>query len=274
MRTLQTTDIVSPVKAPITARTLNHINAMVKEPSDEIVKALIGTYTTNDIIILRGCEVTAVIPGTSSITAGAAYYNGNVYSVDANASISTSGGQTLVWVVDEDADQAQFSDGNSYDFHITSKLKLQAGASGSGLANYNATTIKYYKEVTDNSASNSAFALSLVTTGCTASISFSRYTLMKVGNKIDFSYRITVSVSAVGGGNNFFNFKITPKTAFKSIVSQGLLVSQFNPNAYDVDGTGYFASDSSGDLESQYDNTFVATVTTYSFIVFGSYFTA
>lgn len=145
-----TTNIVDPVKAPITKRSLEHINSMSELVGDALVEALVGSYTTGDIIVLSGCVVTVTggsIPGTGTATlsAGYVYRNGEVFAVDANASLSTTNPQTLVWVADDQdlaGDPATFSDGNSYDFHRVAKLKLQAGTAGSGLANYDAATVK------------------------------------------------------------------------------------------------------------------------------------
>jgi hypothetical protein len=143
------TSIVDPVKAPITEIGLRHINAMSQEVGDALVKALIGTYTTNDLIILSGCVVTVLsgsVPGTgtASLSAGYVYRNGEVFAVDAIASIATTA-NTLVWVADDelrDNIQTKFSNGADYDFLRVSKLKLQAGASGTGLNDFDAATVK------------------------------------------------------------------------------------------------------------------------------------
>lgn len=151
MRQFITTDIVDPVKAPITEKALRHLNDMPKELADAIVKGLIGgSYTTNDLVVLYGCVVTASIPGDSSITAGAIYLNGEVYLVDADAVITTAPGQTLVWSASntlQDGIQTRFSDGNDYNFLSIRKLQLTAAASGSGLANYNGSTVKYCNSI-------------------------------------------------------------------------------------------------------------------------------
>lgn len=93
----------------------------------DLVKAFIGTYTTNDLIVLYGCVVTANIPGTSAITAGAIYYNGNIYKVDANASIS-SPSNTLVFSVSTSVQP--------------NKITLTNAATGTGIADYDDTTVK------------------------------------------------------------------------------------------------------------------------------------
>jgi len=139
-----TTDIVDPVKAPLTEKALRHINEIPNDLGASLVKSMIGTYTTGDLIVLEGCVVVANIPGTSTVTAGSIYYNGEIYQVDADASIS-SPSNTLVWEAVNtlvDGAQTTFSDAVAYDFLSIRKLRLVNGASGSGLANYNGATVK------------------------------------------------------------------------------------------------------------------------------------
>ncbi len=107
------------------------IEALLTVINSELGKALvlsqIGTYTPNDLIILYGCKVTAVIPGTSSITEGAIFYNNYIYYVPANPSIS-SPANTLVFKIDS-SDSVKF-------------IYLSNGTTGSGIADYDATTVK------------------------------------------------------------------------------------------------------------------------------------
>lgn len=140
------TNIIDPVKAPFTKRSLTHLNTALDDLSKQLIESTFAvTYTTNDIVILEGCEVTANIPGTSSVTAGKIYYNGRIYDVDANASIS-SPSDTLYWQIATtyiSGDPATFSDGNNYNFHVIEKFELVNGTSGGGLGDYDAATIKY-----------------------------------------------------------------------------------------------------------------------------------
>jgi hypothetical protein len=93
----------------------------------DLIRGLLGNYTANDLIILWGCNVTANIGGTSSITQGAIYYNDIVYKVPAIASIS-SPSQTLVFKI------------SGLDLQT---ITLVNGISGSGVADYNSATVKY-----------------------------------------------------------------------------------------------------------------------------------
>lgn len=123
----------------------NYLKQELEKQGVDLALAMRGNqYTINDLIVLRGCDVTANIPGTSSITAGAILYNGRLYNVLANASIS-SPSNTLVFRINT----------TSEPYYI----ELVNGASGSGIANYNASSVKplniYTTTITDVLASNS-----------------------------------------------------------------------------------------------------------------------
>lgn len=147
MKKIETTNITGSQDAPFVKDTFDHYNESIADTTSNIVKGGVKSYTANDIIILWGCVVSATIPGTSSITAGAVYYNGEIYEVDANASLVTSGLQTLVWGIVttyRGSDPLTWSDGIDRNLHQVNKMALSAGLSGSGLANYDASTVKYF----------------------------------------------------------------------------------------------------------------------------------
>lgn len=92
--------------------------------SSDLVAGYLRGYTTGQLVIMWGCVITGSVPGTSSITAGAAYYNGKLYKVPA-ASVITITGQVLV-------------------FKINASLQpdiiyLTAGGTGSGICDATAT---------------------------------------------------------------------------------------------------------------------------------------
>jgi hypothetical protein len=144
MKSIDTTNIAGAAKAPFIKVTHDHYKASIKETGGNIIVGLTN-YTTNDVIILWGCTVTANIGGTSTVTEGAIFYNNEIYNVEANASIS-SPANTLVWnIVDsyEASDSTlQWSDGNIRDLHMDSKFVLSNAVSGSGIADYNAATVR------------------------------------------------------------------------------------------------------------------------------------
>lgn len=92
-----------------------------------LIRTLLGTYTTNDVIKLYGCVITPpTIPGTSAITAGAIFYNDKVYRVDA-ASVVTTGSETLVFKINSDV--------------TPNKIYLAGGLTGTGIADYNDSSV-------------------------------------------------------------------------------------------------------------------------------------
>jgi hypothetical protein len=152
MKKINTTNIAAALGAPFLKATHDQYKETIQETTGNIIKGLMGSYSTNDIVILYGCVVAVTggsIPGTgtATLTAGAVYYNGEIYEVDANASLSTTNPQTLIWQVVttyRSGDPVEWSDGLTRDLHQQDKLRLVAGTAGGGLANYNESTVKRY----------------------------------------------------------------------------------------------------------------------------------
>lgn len=150
MKKIRVTDLTGTAKAPFIKQTFIHTDEQVKEIADAIVKGLIGTYTTNDLIVLYGCVISGA--GPYAITAGAIYYNGEVYLVDAASGLTPGGGQTLVFNIVTtyaSGDPIKYQDGSLHNQHQIDKIALQVGASGSGIADYNASNIYNYNTLSD-----------------------------------------------------------------------------------------------------------------------------
>jgi len=133
--------------APFLKETFVHTDSQVQEVVDALVKGLIGTYTAGDLIILHGCVITGTT--TKAITSGAIYYDGEVYIVDA-ASGLTAGANT--WIFDivttyESGDPVTYDDGSTHNQHQIDKIAFQVGASGSGIADWDNTTVKTVQEI-------------------------------------------------------------------------------------------------------------------------------
>lgn len=136
-RKFDPTDIQTPVKARLRGDSFTHLNNAFDELTNAIVKGLLSSYTTNDVIILNGCVVsgTVVAPGPAAITAGQVFYNGRIYEVDAVATLNLTGAQVPVFTIVESLQggQTTFSDANDYDFQVIEKVAMTAGLSGSGI---------------------------------------------------------------------------------------------------------------------------------------------
>jgi hypothetical protein len=161
MKKIDTTNITGLQGAPFLKATHDHYKESIQDFMTDFIKAYVGSYTTNDVMVLYGCDVTVTsgaIPGTgtATLTAGAVYYNGEIYQVDANAGLSTTNPQTLIWSIATTyraGDPIEWSDGTARELHRIDKFLLSAGTAGAGLANYNAATVKYLTSTTDLGAS-------------------------------------------------------------------------------------------------------------------------
>lgn len=214
---LVTTNIVDQVSAaPISKRTLEHINSMSEVIGDALTLGLIQGYTAGDLIILYGCEVSVTsgsIPGTGTATlsAGAIYMDGEIYEVDANGSLSTTNPQTLIWVDDIEDDNATFTDGNTYAFHRKNKLKLEAGTAGTGYANYNESIVRYSYLLNSGSLTFS--------TGWSDGGGF-KFRLLPYGD-IELTFHVTIST----GGNTTVG---TIPTWARSAILKRYYVADYN----------------------------------------------
>lgn len=99
-----------------------------------IVEALGNNYGG----FMRISGATVGISGSNYTAApGKVYYNGEIYTVDGNV-VNVPGGQTAVWQIEQDYTRdAWHGDGTQKPTFYENKMVLVAGASGSGVANYN-----------------------------------------------------------------------------------------------------------------------------------------
>lgn len=122
--------------------TLEFLQLQHRETTASTIISLIGpTYSTSTIYVLYGVVNSGTYPAYV-ITAGAVFYNGEIYDVDA-ASFTATGSNVAVFSTVQtqyatDADPCTFSDATTHNIHNIIKMQLTAGASGSGLANYSA----------------------------------------------------------------------------------------------------------------------------------------
>ena len=140
MRKLVTTDITNTVAFPVKAGTLNHIQLAYQEALTALANSIIGRLPdSTNCYILFGCKNTG--SGTSYvISAGAIYYNGEVYLVDA-VSFTAASGQTAVlnFVTTSytvNADPVTFTDGVAHNVHTIQKIAIASGVSGSGVSDF------------------------------------------------------------------------------------------------------------------------------------------
>lgn len=145
------TNDASPIKfQPLVADggtgSIPFLQDSVQEAISSLTTGLIGGYTTDDLIVLYGVVHTITGGGnTDTWTAGAIYYNGEVYTVDAGT-VTKTGGQTFVFypvnTFHPTLDPIKFTDNSANSVHQIRKIIVAAGTSGSGIADYNEVTVK------------------------------------------------------------------------------------------------------------------------------------
>lgn len=142
MRKLKTTDITTSVAMPIKSGTLDHLQFANQEVFSAICQSMVGMagYDNTKVYILSGLENSG--SGSNYIlTAGAIFYNGEVYLVDA-ATFTITGANVAEATLSvtpftaANADPVSFSDGNSYYVHDIRKALMGEALSGSGMGDY------------------------------------------------------------------------------------------------------------------------------------------
>lgn len=137
MRTLSTSNITSTAQMPIKSGTLDHIQLAYQEAFTALANSIIHRLPDNaNFYILYGC-VNSGSGLNYIISAGAIYYNGEVFLVDATTFTATSGqvavGNIAITQYGVNADPVTFSNGSSYNVHNVRKIVFASGVSGSGI---------------------------------------------------------------------------------------------------------------------------------------------
>lgn len=143
MRKLDTSFATTTVSQPLKAGSVNHLQLAYQEVINSLALDLIGPSAQNNIVyVLFGCINTG--SGLHYIiSAGAVYYNGEVYLVDA-VNFTATGSNVAVAAIattfftDISADPTTFSDTAAHNVHQIRKIVISAGASGSTIADFSA----------------------------------------------------------------------------------------------------------------------------------------
>lgn len=143
MRNLNVSEVSAATGLPVKSGTFIHLQLAYREALAGIGKAITGIgYDPAKVYILNGC-VNSGSGSNYNISAGAVFFNGEVYVVDA-ATFTITGPNVAVGVVTKtyftgaNADPVEFTDGVTRTIHEIWKMVAQAGLSGSGAANFTA----------------------------------------------------------------------------------------------------------------------------------------
>ncbi len=135
MRKLDTSGASTSVSQPFKAGTAVHLQLAYQEALNALAQNIVGPGWVNNIVyVLFGC-VNGGIGTNFNMTAGAVYYQGEVFLVDA-ASFTTSGPNVaianidLTYFTDVSADPTTFSDGSLHNVHQVRKIKITRGLTG------------------------------------------------------------------------------------------------------------------------------------------------
>jgi hypothetical protein len=144
MKSIDNSFITSTALQPFKKGTWSHLQSAYQEVFAAILSgnaAGLGTPSTT-VYVIYGCLVT-ISGGNYTVSAGAVYYNGKVYLMDAKGSTAVpSGGNTYVcnikttYFTDATADPVTMTDGSTPNVHKIEKVEIESGASGSGIADY------------------------------------------------------------------------------------------------------------------------------------------
>jgi hypothetical protein len=140
MKNLITSNITSTIGMPVKSGTLLHLQSAYKEALDFLARGLVMTYQANTVYRIFGC-INQGSPTDYNITAGAVFYNGEIYLVDATT-FTLSVGQVAIATIsstfftDPTADPVTFTDGVARNVHEIRKAVIAPGLSGGGVSDF------------------------------------------------------------------------------------------------------------------------------------------
>jgi hypothetical protein len=139
MRKLTTSSITNTTAMPIKAGTLQHLQLAYQEVLNALARNAIGRPTdTTRAYILFGC-INSGTAGSMNVSAGAVYYAGEVYLVDAFTLTVTLAAVAAITTTyySTNADPVAFTDGVSRNVHEVRKITFSNATSGTGVFDFN-----------------------------------------------------------------------------------------------------------------------------------------
>lgn len=134
MKTLDLSAVTPSVGIIPQKDTVEHITSSYLEGVASLAKSMIPTsWLTGKLVILHGC-IDSGTPPARNLSAGAVFYNGEVYQVPA-ASFTTSGSEIGIWTLQDintGIGESKLTDGSDAHVLINNKFVFAAGLAGSG----------------------------------------------------------------------------------------------------------------------------------------------
>lgn len=251
---------------------------------DEAWHGILGPLSMFDSdvqgVAVSGCVATG--SSTLAITAGYVYLNGELMYFPGTASIAAPAYIVPDTIVNT---PRNFKDGTTNVVTVTKNAKAQTSSVAgqyiqiTSNAVVNTYLLALQKKINpllseDNISSSSGnFEVNLTTVGCTASVTSAHYSFIKQGKIVQLIIDINVNVSAVGGGNNYYNYEIVTPARAKAVSSRVFLVGA-GTNGLGGNSQIELSTNGSGNIVSSFDNSYTATVRPYTERVIVSYETA
>ena len=137
MKKIDTSSITTSAGMAFKSGVMNHLQQSFQEILAALANSIVGNnYDPTKVYVLVGCANSGT--GLAYVlTAGAVFYNGEIYLMDANSFVATSGQVAVPNIVTTFAtaangDPVQFTDGTSHQVLQIRKVVLSSGVTGSG----------------------------------------------------------------------------------------------------------------------------------------------
>lgn len=210
MKKINTSNVTSTARQPFLGRSVSHLVESILEGDDSVVKGII--QDTSLATILWGLTNSTPSGATYTLTAGAIYFGGEVYQVDAQT-VTVTGANKLVGTITttyQGGDPVQLTDGNSVSVHEIRKIVFSDAASGSGSFDFGDVSGNYedailiinnLKDVpvvqTSSPVAATAITVNVVSGGpWTYNTDVYRYSYYILHNICHLSFKITFTVTS------------------------------------------------------------------------------
>lgn len=194
MRKLLTNFIGAAVAQPIKKGTLDHVQLAYQEAINALAQSQIGSdYDPTKVYILYGCVNSDTAPNYD-ISAGAVFFNGEVYLVDAVVFVAADtavGTVTTSYFADATADPVTFTDGVAHNVHEIKKMVIADGVSGSGEADFEDWISQEWQTSTSTGGVSFGFG-----TIATVNALFTKW--KSQGNSVVFNYSLDANITTAG----------------------------------------------------------------------------